>query len=125
MAALCFVHCVVGPVLLSFAGFASLTASSEKIEPLFILSSLAIGTATLIPGYRHRHGRITCLVLFFCGVICLAVLRRREWPMVPEWVLAGIGAALIAGAHALNRRFARECGCCQSPAREHELRTLR
>jgi MerC mercury resistance protein len=116
VATLCFVHCVAGPVLLSFAGFASLIGVSEKLEPLFVLSSVAIGTATLIPGYRHKHRRFSCLALFFCGILCLAVLRRFEWLAVPEWTIAAIGAGLIAGAHVLNLRFSKQCECCKSRA---------
>jgi len=37
IASLCLVHCIAGPVLLSFAGFASLINISEKLEPLFLL----------------------------------------------------------------------------------------
>jgi len=31
IASVCFVHCIAGPVLLSFAGFASLIGVSEKL----------------------------------------------------------------------------------------------
>src|SRR5437868_5682533 len=96
IAALCFIHCVAGPELLSFAGFASLIGVSETMEPLFVLSSIAIETATLIPGYRHKHGRFSCLALFFCGLLFLVVLRRLRWLAVPEIAMAGAGAALIA-----------------------------
>ena len=43
IASICFVHCVAGPVLLSLAGFASLTGISEKLEPLFLVGSRAMG----------------------------------------------------------------------------------
>ena len=113
IAALCLIHCVAGPVLLSFAGFASLIGVSEKMEPLFVLSSFAIGTATLIPGYRHKHGRFSCLVLFFCGLLFLVVLRRLRWLVVPEVIPTAVGAALLVGAHALNLKFSRQCECCR------------
>jgi hypothetical protein len=114
IAALCLIHCVAGPVLLSYAGFASLIGVSEKLEPLFVLPSIAIGTATLVPGYRHRHRRFSCLALFFCGILFLVVLRRLQWLVVPETVLAGIGAGLILGAHALNFKFSQQCDCCRA-----------
>jgi hypothetical protein len=113
VAALCLIHCVAGPVLLSYAGFASLMGVSEKMEPVFVLSSVAIGTATLIPGYRHKHGRFSCLALFFCGLLFLVVLRRFNCLPVPETGLTGIGAGLIAGAHGLNLKFSRQCECCR------------
>ena len=119
LATICFVHCVAGPVLLSFAGLASLISVSEKLEPVFILSSIAIGTATLLPGYRRKHGRLSCLGLFFCGLLVLLVLRRLQWLVVPEALLTLIGVALVAGAHALNLKFSRQCECCGREVQGH------
>jgi hypothetical protein len=112
VAAACFVHCVAGPLLLSFAGFASLIGISETIEPVFLLTSIVLGGATLIPAYRHKHGRISCLAMFFGGLFCLVVIRRLHWTIVPEMLATGIGAAMIIGAHALNLKFSRQCACC-------------
>jgi hypothetical protein len=112
IAVLCFVHCAAGPALLAFSGFSSLIGIAEKAEPVFVLASVAIGTATLLPGYRMKHGRISCLSLYVSGLIFLVVLRHLEWLIVPEAVLAAVGAALIASAHALNLKFSRECRCC-------------
>lgn len=113
VATLCFIHCVAGPVLLSFAGFSSLIGVSEKIEPVFVLSSIVLGSAILIPAYRRKHRRCSCLVLFICGLVCLVVLRRLHWMILPDAMLAGAGAALIIGAHALNVKFSRDCECCR------------
>lgn len=112
MAAACFVHCVAGPLLLSFAGFASLIGLSERIEPLFVLTSIALGSVTLLPAYRKKHGRISCLAMFVGGLLCLLVIRRVHWTLLPEMIATGIGAGLIMGAHALNLKFSRHCSCC-------------
>jgi hypothetical protein len=114
VATLCFVHCVAGPVLLTFAGFSSFIGLSERFEPLFILSSVVLGAAILIPAYRKRHRRCSCLALFVCGVLCMAVLRRFEWMPIPDAILTGVGACLIIGAHALNMKFLRQCECCHT-----------
>ena len=53
------------------------------------------------------------LLLFFCGMLCLGVLRHIEWLMVPEAILAGVGAALIAAAHSLNLKYSKDCKCCE------------
>lgn len=116
MASACFVHCLAGPLLLSFAGFASLTAISERVEPLFALASILLGTVSLIPAYRRKHGRISCLAMFVGGLLCLLVIRRLHWTLLPEIVGAGTGAGLIIGAHALNLRFSRQCSCCTRSA---------
>jgi hypothetical protein len=116
VAALCFVHCVAGPLLVSMGGFAALGRFSERIEPVFLISSTLIGAATLIPSYRSKHRRFLCLGLFSAGLFCLAFLRQRRWVAVPEAVLATVGASLIICAHALNHRFSRQCDCCRRHA---------
>lgn len=115
VAALCFVHCVAGPLLLSVAGFSALIGASEKLEPVFMLSSVSLGVATLVPAYRKKHHRLSCLVLFLCGVFCLGVRRCIRWTSIAEVILIGLGAALIIGAHALNLKFSRRCQCCELP----------
>jgi hypothetical protein len=109
---------VAGPVLLSFAGFASLIGVSERLEPVLLLSSVALGAATLIPAYCKRHRRISCLAMFFGGVLCLIMRRYIEWTIVPEAIAVALGAGLIVGAHALNLRFSRQCDCCSTEQTE-------
>ena len=115
VAILCFVHCVAGPLLLSVAGFTSLIGVSERLEPVFLAPSLVLGMATLVPAYRRKHRRFTCLALFLCGLFCLFVLRHIRWPIVPEAVMTAVGAALIVSAHALNLKLVRRCQCCEPP----------
>jgi hypothetical protein len=124
IATLCFVHCVAGPLLLTFAGIASLISLSEKIEPVFVLSSAALGAATLVPAYRKKHGRLSCLALFAGGLLCLLVRRRIEFGVFQEGITTAVGAALIVGAHALNLRFSKRCLCCNSLDQESQLRKL-
>jgi hypothetical protein len=101
--------------LLSFAGLAGLTAISERLEPAFVVGSVVLGTASLIPSYREKHGLLICLALFLGGVLCLSLRRFLHWTVVPfEAVAVGIGACLIIGAHVMNLRLARECPCCSS-----------
>lgn len=114
VAAICLVHCVAGPLLLSLAGFASVIGLSEKFEPAFYLTSAGLGASTLIPAYRKRHRRITCLVLFFAGMACLFGGRYLSVLTGPlELAAVGVGGSLIIAAHALNLRFSRTCPCCQ------------
>ena len=113
IASVCFVHCIAGPVLLSFAGFASLIGVSEKLEPLFLLGSLAIGVATLIPGYRRHHGRRSCLVMFCTGIACLLLRHHIPSNLPIESIGAGIGVSFIASAHVLNLKFSKKCQCCE------------
>lgn len=123
VAALCFVHCVAGPILLSIAGFSSLIGVSEKVDPVFLLSSAILGSATLFPAYRKKHRRLSCLGLFLGGVSCLAVRHYVAWTSAAEIVFVGVGASLIIAAHALNMRFCHVCRCCEvdaNPGSKHE-----
>ncbi len=113
IASLCFVHCVAGPILLSFAGLTSMINVSEKFEPLFLLGSAGMGVMALVPGYRRRHGRISCLALFASGFLCLLLRHSIGFGnLAVEPIAAALGACLIIGAHALNLRFSRRCQCC-------------
>ena len=113
IAALCFVHCVAGPVLLSIAGFSSLIGASEKMEPVFLLSSLTFGVVTLVPAYRKKHRRLSCVGLFSCGIACLVIRRYAQVDSIAEISMVGIGAGLMVGAHALNLKLSKQCGCCE------------
>jgi hypothetical protein len=83
------------------------------MEPLLVLSSVILGSAVLIPAYRKKHRRCSCLALFVCGLLCLIVFRRLDWMMIPDAILTGLGVALIIGAHALNMKFSQQCECCE------------
>jgi hypothetical protein len=113
LASLCFVHCVAGPLLLSFAGLSSLIGVSEKLEPLFLLGSAAMGVIAFVPAYRKKHRRKSCLTLFAVGFFCLLLRRRIELPAIPGELLGtALGAGLIIGAHVLNLIFSKRCQCC-------------
>jgi MerC mercury resistance protein len=116
IAAACFVHCVAGPVLLSFAGLASLIGISEKLEPLFVFMSLSMGVATLIPAYRKKHRRRSCLAMFVSGLAVLVLgTHIRVTSRFIELAGVGVGALLIAGAHLLNLKLSKRCQCCELP----------
>jgi hypothetical protein len=123
LSAACLVHCVAGPLILAVAGFAGLIGTSEKLEPVFLGGLLILGLANLIPGYRHRHGRISCMLLFGFGIATLAL--RHHVPLNSERteaIMTAVGAGLIAGAHTLNLRKGRSCECCEAGATESESR---
>jgi hypothetical protein len=124
IASLCFVHCVLGPVLLSFAGMTSLINISERLEPLFLLGSAAMGAVALVPGYRKRHRRVSCLAMFGTGLLCLLLRRQIDWEAIPlEPAAVCLGAALIIGAHALNLKFSKRCTCCETVNAQRAGRT--
>jgi len=100
--------------LLSLAGLSSFLSASEEFEPVFLCGSGAMGALALVPAYRKKHRRVSCLVLFASGVLCL-LLRHIRWGDTSlESVATAIGASLIIAAHVLNLRFCKNCGSCQS-----------
>lgn len=54
IASLCFLHCVAGPVLLSFAGMASLAGASERLEPRCDAPSETIPEKTRASSHSHK-----------------------------------------------------------------------
>ena len=126
IATLCFVHCVAGPLLLSFAGLSSLLNASEKFEPLLLCGSAVLGVVALVPAYRTKHRRASCLMLFSAGLLCLLLRRHIDWRAIPiEPIVAAMGACLIIGAHVLNLRFSKHCGCCHSESGPNSSETSR
>ena len=120
VASLCFVHCVAGPVLLSVSGLASFISVSEKLEPLFLLGSGAMGTIALVPAYRKKHGRLSCIALFASGLLCLLLRRYAGWREISvEPIATAVGVGLIISAHALNLRFSRRCACCDRSSKDN------
>lgn len=113
VASICFVHCIAGPILLTLAGLTSLVRISERLEPLFLVSSAVLGVTALVPAYRKKHGRMSCIGLFAAGFLCL-LMRHRVEARASSFELAatGVGAGLIIGAHLLNLRYSRHCPCC-------------
>lgn len=108
--------------MLSFAGMASLIGFSERLEPLFLLWSAAMGVVALIPAYRKKHGRVSCLAMFASGFLCLILRRYIGWQGVfAESVPVAVGAFLIVGAHLLNLRFSRRCVAANRVPREATL----
>lgn len=115
LASLCFVHCIAGPILLSVAGLSSLVGISERLEPLFVLGSAAIGVIAFVPAYRKKHRRRSCLALFGSGIVCLLLRGQVESRTLPiELIATTLGAGLIVGAHILNLRYSRRCECCDA-----------
>ena len=123
IASLCFVHCIAGPILLSFAGLSSVLSVSEKLEPLFLLGSAAMGVMAFVPAYRQKHGRKSCLALFASGLLCLLLRHHAALPVIPiEPIATAIGLTLIFGAHALNLRYSKRCQCCDPPPKSVDTR---
>lgn len=117
--ALCVVHCLLTPVLLSFSAvLAHLLPAEEGTHRTLALLVALFGTVALVAGFR-RHRRPEVMLLMLGGLSCIA---GAAWlgDLLPnhtyEVGITFVGSALMISAHRLNHTFCRRCecasGCC-------------
>jgi hypothetical protein len=109
----CAVHCAASGLffaLLPWLGVAG--AEQPWLEWSFLLTALAIGTASLRAGWL-RHGRRTPALAFVTGVAFL-LLARLVGEDAGTWepALVLLGAVGVSAAHLVNWRAVAACGSC-------------
>jgi hypothetical protein len=109
---LCAGHCLLAPLAVGALPLAGMEAAlGEPLEWTFVVGGLALGSASLIPSFRRLHRRWLPLMLFGAGVALwmgARLLASERW----ELLLVVTGAASLATAHLLNRRWCRACRSC-------------
>ena len=109
----CGVHCVLAPLAVGLLAAIPLEwAFSRASETAMLLLTAGLATLSLIPSYRNRHRRKSCLAMFGGGILLLVVAKFVLHGASLEPVLLAGGAALIAGAHLANLHFCRTCRTC-------------
>ena len=115
--ALCVVHCLLTPVVLSLSAVAAhlLPGEESTHRSLAVLVAL-FGAVALLRGFRV-HGRRRVIVMMAGGLGCIAGaawlgdrLPSHAW----EVGITLLGSALMIGAHRLNHTFCRRCECAGS-----------
>jgi len=113
--ALCFVHCLATPVLLSLSAVsAHFLPSEEHTHRAMAVLVTLLGAVALLTGYR-RHRRRTILVLIASG---LALIFAGAWfgDLLPShWTEVAItlaGSCCMIAAHRLNHTFCQRCVRC-------------
>src|SRR5882757_1016257 len=118
--ALCIVHCLLTPVLLSFSPLlVHIVPSEESTHRSIAVVVALLGTVALIRGYRtHRRKRIPTLMAFGLACIAFAAYRGDHLPTHgAEVLITTIGSAFMICAHRLNHTFCKDCRCaCQLAA---------
>lgn len=105
--AICAVHCVAVPILLSFTAFSSLAFLEHKsIEFVMLGLSASIGLASLLSSYLLHHRKLKALFLLLLGFV-LIFFGRFPGSILYEVLLTSVGALLIAIAHTVNFRMCR------------------
>ena len=112
--ALCVLHCLLTPVLLSFSAvLAHLLPGEERVHRGLAVSVACFGAFALLNGFR-RHRRSRVLMLLVVGLTCIfaaawfgARLPSHGW----EVALTFLGSSLMIMAHRLNHTFCGACAC--------------
>lgn len=103
----CAIHCAVLPVFLTalpLFGFEIL--HNPWFEGGMIGVAFVIGTGSLYHGYKRHHRRMTPVMLFTAGFICLILKEMFENYHI---LLLFPAVVLIVSAHYLNLRYTAKC----------------
>jgi hypothetical protein len=119
LSGLCMIHCLVFPLLGSFAPAILRELPGDDVTHRGLAIGIALaGGLAFRSGYKvHRKGWI--LALFLLGIALIAAAAAVGEPVLPAYGEAGItvcGSLLLITAHWSNRSFCRSCavdGCHQ------------
>jgi MerC mercury resistance protein len=112
--ALCVVHCVLTPVLLSISAvWVHFLPSEERTHRMLAVIIATLGALALVKGYRN-HRRLRVLLLMVVGLSC--IFASAYWGnTLPshriEVLITFIGSGFMITAHRMNHTFCRECRC--------------
>jgi uncharacterized membrane protein YfcA len=112
--AACFVHCILTPVVISFAAvWAHYIPSEEKFHRTLAVLVAAVGGFAILTGYsRHRRKRV--LLFMAGGLFCIfagAWWGDRLPSHLAEVAVTLIGSCLMITAHLINHTFCKHCDC--------------
>ena len=112
--ALCIVHCLLTPILLSMSAvFAHFLPSEERTHRSLAVFIAFVGAIALIRGFReHRRVRVICLMA--AGLACIFFAAYQGDRLLGHWGEVGItflGSVLMISAHRLNHTFCKDCAC--------------
>lgn len=112
--ALCVVHCLLTPVVLSFSAvLVHLFPSEERIHRSLAILIAALGIIAVVRGFR-RHRRWSVLLLATFGLA--SIWGTAYWgDSLPshavEVALTALGSGAMIAAHRLNHTFCANCLC--------------
>jgi uncharacterized membrane protein YfcA len=113
--ALCFVHCILTPVVLSLSAvWAHYLPSEERFHRLLAVMVAVIGCFAIVSGYR-KHRRRRALFLMSTGLSFIfagAYLGDRLPSHIAEIAVTLTGSSLMITSHLINRTFCKNCQRC-------------
>jgi uncharacterized membrane protein YfcA len=112
--ALCVVHCLLTPILLSMSAvFMHFLPSEERVHRSLALLIALIGAIALVRGFRtHRRARV--IFLMAAGLACIFFGAFQGDRLPGHWAEVGItfcGSILMISSHRLNHTFCKNCAC--------------
>jgi MerC mercury resistance protein len=112
--ALCVVHCLLTPVLISSSAIvAHFLPAEERVHRSLAVLVALFGTTALMVGFR-RHRRATVLALMMGGLTCIggsAWFGDKLPSHAYEVAITMVGSGLMIAAHRLNHTFCKSCDC--------------
>lgn len=121
---LCFVHCVLTPVIVSLLAVgAHYFPSEERIHRVLALSVAALGGVAIFFGFsRHRRFRVVVLMsVGLCLIFAGAYFGSRLPSHLAEVAVTMAGSCFMISGHFLNHTFCRNCERCDPPVSDtHE-----
>jgi hypothetical protein len=104
---ICAIHCLAVPVFLMISSITGLQAlHNHSIENFILAFSAAVGSVSIIPGWRKHHRKIAPFIVFGFG-LSLIVISRLNLALLTETLLTTGGALIIAASHWMNWRLCR------------------
>jgi carbon starvation protein CstA len=117
--ALCFVHCLLTPVVLSLSAVsAHFLPSEEHTHRTLAVLVTIVGALALGAGYR-RHKRRSILVLMAAGLALIFFGAYFGDSLPNHWCEVAItlaGSSCMIAAHRRNHTFCQQCVRCQPTA---------
>jgi len=113
--ALCVIHCIATPIIISLSAVSvHFLPSEEKTHRSLAVIVATLGALALVRGYRsHRSLRV--LFLMIAGLACIfagAWFGDRLPSHLYEVLTTLCGSAFMITAHRLNHTFCRDCRSC-------------
>lgn len=115
--AICVVHCLLTPVLLSFSAvLAHILPVEESVHRGLALLVALFGVVALIAGFRrHRRGLVLASMSLGLGCIAGAAWLGDKLPSHAfEVAITFCGSGFMIAAHRMNHTFCKSCECSES-----------
>jgi hypothetical protein len=115
--ALCVVHCLLTPVVLSLSAVSvHFLPSEERTHRILALSIAAFGAIAILTGYRHhRRASVPSLMAIGLGFIFGGAWWGSHLPShAAEVAITLLGSVFMIAAHKANHTFCLNCSCRDS-----------